>query len=82
MSGPLCCVYYSNRRQFNTSGKSLFDVAAKAIHWVEVDCRSFGTSRIMDDDEVLEIGVGLIDARTYRVRVGRVREWLKEQQAQ
>jgi len=30
------------------------------------------------DDQVLEIGVGMVPDRWYRVRVGRVRRWIRE----
>ena len=59
-------------------GTSLFDAAANALRWVEVDRRDFGTARRFRDDEILRIGVGMVPDRWYRVRVGRVREWQAE----
>ena len=57
---------------------SLFEAAAKALHWAEVDCQTFGTARRYRDDQVLEIGVGMVPDRWYRVRIGRVRRWIRE----
>jgi hypothetical protein len=47
----------------NTMAKSLFEAAAKALHWAEVDCQTFGTARRYRDDQVLEIGVGMVPDR-------------------
>lgn len=72
-----CCITYANGKGFNTSSDSLFGAAADAIEWAEVTCKHFGTSRILPDNEVLTIAVGVGAAdRSYRVRVGRVKEWL------
>jgi hypothetical protein len=62
----------------NTTGSSLFDAAAQALKWVEVDRQSFGTARRFHDDQVLEIGVGMVPDRWYRVRIGRIRQWIRE----
>lgn len=62
---------------FNTTGHSLFEVAADAIHWAEVDCRRFATARVLPDEEVLGVSVGVGSETLYRVRVGRVKEWLR-----
>ena len=51
---------------YNTMASSVFDAAAKALEWVEVDCQSFGTARRYRDDQVLVIGVGMVPARWYR----------------
>jgi hypothetical protein len=72
-----CCITYANGKGFNTSATSLFGAAAAAIEWAEVSCRKFGTARILPDGEILTISVGAgASDRSYRVRVGRVREWL------
>jgi hypothetical protein len=57
-------------------GTSVFDAAANALRWVEVDRRDFGTARRFHDDEILRIGVGMVPDRWYRVKVkvGRVRQ--------
>jgi hypothetical protein len=57
---------------------SLFDAAAKALEWTEVDCQTFGTARRYRDDQVLVIGIGMVPDRWYRIRIGRVRPWIRE----
>ena len=49
-------------------GTSVFDVAANALRWVEVDRQSFGTARRFHDDEILRIGVGMVLDRWYFVK--------------
>jgi hypothetical protein len=51
---------------------------AKALKWVEVTRQSFGTARRFHDDDVLMIGVGMVPDRWYRVRIGRIRQWVRE----
>jgi hypothetical protein len=52
------------------------EAAAIALKWIEVDRQSFGTARVLQDSDILEIHVGAGQTtRRYRVRVGRVREW-------
>jgi hypothetical protein len=41
----VCTVTYGNGMGPTTSGKSLFEVVARAIEWSEVDCKSFDTGR-------------------------------------
>jgi hypothetical protein len=55
---------------------SVFDAAANALRWVEAHRRDFGTARRFRDDELLRIRVGMVPDRWYRVRVGRIRQWL------
>ena len=76
--GTFCCIRYPDRSRYNTTGSSLFDAAAQALKWVEVDRQSFGTARRFHDDQVLEIGVGMVPDRWYRVRIGRIRRWVRE----
>ena len=76
--GFLCCIRYPDRSRYNTTGSSLFAAAAKALQWVEVSRQSFGTAHRFHDGQVLEIGVGMVPDRWYRVRVGRVRQWIRE----
>jgi hypothetical protein len=61
-----------------TMAKSLFEAAANALHWAEVDCPSFGNAKHYRDDQVLVIGVGMVPDRRYRVRIGRIRQWVRE----
>lgn len=67
-----CSIIYGNGMGFNTAAASLFEAAANAIRWAEIECRHFRTDRTLPDDEILTV---TIDNRKYRVRVGRVREW-------
>lgn len=76
-SPVFCCIKYPDRTRHTAMGRSLFEVAAIAIHWIEVDRRTFGTARELRDEDVLDIGVGMVPDKHYRVRVGRVREWLR-----
>jgi hypothetical protein len=78
LHGLYCCITYPDGMGYNTIGSSLFDAAAKALKWVEVDCQSFGTARRFLDDQVLVIGVGMVPDRWYRVRIGRIRQWVRE----
>jgi hypothetical protein len=55
----------------------LFEAAASAIHWFEEDCKHFGTAVVLRDDEVIDIII-VGDERKFRVRVGRIRQWLRE----
>jgi hypothetical protein len=59
-------------------GTSVFEAAAKALEWVEVDRRSFGSARRFRDDQVLAIGIGMVPDCWYRVRIGRIRRWIRE----
>jgi len=76
--GVFCCITYPDGTGFTTMGSSLFDAAAKALKWVEVSRQSFGTARRFHDDEVLMIGVGMVPDRWYRVRIRRIRQWIRE----
>jgi hypothetical protein len=78
LQDAFCCIRYPDGMGHNTMAKSLFEAAAKALHWAEVDCQRFGTARRYRDDQVLEIGVGMVPDRWYRVRIGRVRRWIRE----
>jgi len=73
-----CCITYPDRTGFNTMGTSVFDAAANALRWVEVDRQSFGTARRFHDEEILRIGVGMVPDRWYFVKVGRVLQWASE----
>lgn len=75
--GRFCSITYGNGRGHTTEASSLFEAAARAIEWAEVTCKHFKTDRILPDDEILTIAVGPNAERSYRVRVGRVREWLR-----
>lgn len=60
-------------------GTSLFDAAVNALRWVEVDRQDFGTARRFRDDEILRIDVGMVKPKvSYRVHIGRVRQWEAE----
>jgi hypothetical protein len=72
------CITYPDGMGYNTIVSSLFDAAAKALKWVEVDCQSFGTARRFRDHQALEIGVGMAPDRWYRVRIGRIRRRIRE----
>lgn len=76
-----CFVRYGNGMGYTTSARSLFEAGANAINWAEVECRQFRTSRVLPDDEILTISVGVGEGTTYLVEVGRIREWIQEQQA-
>ena len=78
LDGVFCCIRYPDRSRYNTTGSSLFAAAAKALQWVEVSRQSFGTARRFHDDQVLEIGVGMVPDCWYRVRIGRIRKWIRE----
>jgi hypothetical protein len=73
-----CCIRYPDGTRYNTMGSSLFDAAARSLNWVEVTRREFGTARRFRDDQILVIGVGMVPDRWYRVKVGRVRRWVRE----
>jgi hypothetical protein len=75
-----CCITYPDRTGYNTMAASLFDAAVKALEWSEIHCRSFGTARRYRDDEVLVIAPGMVPTREYRVRIGRARDWERQQQ--
>jgi hypothetical protein len=40
--------------------------------------RSFGAARRFRDDPVLVIGVGMAPDWWYRVRIGSIRQWVRE----
>lgn len=69
-----CVVTDSRGYAHVTAGDSLFEAVANAIEWWEVDCVLFGTARRVGDDEIMSVHV--VAGGKYRVRVGRVREWL------
>jgi hypothetical protein len=71
-------IRYPDRSRYNTTYSSLFAAAAKALKWVEVSRQSFGMAPRFHDDRVLTIGVGMVPARWYRVRIGWVRRWIRE----
>jgi hypothetical protein len=66
LDSVFCCITYPDRTGFTTMGSSLFDAAAKALEWVEVDRQVFGTARRFSDDQVLTIGVGMVLIATTR----------------
>jgi hypothetical protein len=72
------CIKYPDGMGHNTMAKSLFEAAANALYWSEVDCQTFGSARRYRDDQALVIGVGMVPARWYRVRIGRIRRWIRE----
>ena len=72
----VCTVTYADRTAHTTAGDSLFEAVANAIVWIEVDRRSFGTARRIPDDEILTVHV--VAGGIYRVRAGRVRDWLRD----
>ena len=74
--GVFCSTRYPDRTEFATVGSRFFEAAAKALEWVESARRTFGTAR--RDDQVLVIGVGMAPDRWYRVRIGRIRRWIRE----
>jgi hypothetical protein len=78
IEGAFCSIRYPDRMGNTTTAKSLFEAAANALHWAEVDCPTFGNDRRYRDDQVLVIGVGMVPDRWYRVRVGRIRRWICE----
>jgi hypothetical protein len=45
LHGLYCCITYPDGMGYNTMASSVFDAAAKALEWVEVDCQTFGTPR-------------------------------------
>ena len=77
LQDALCCIRYPDGMGHNTMSKRLFE-AANALHWAEVDCQTFGTALRYRVDQVLEIGVGMVPDRWYRVRIGQVRRWIRE----
>jgi hypothetical protein len=78
LHGAFCCIRYPNGMGQSTAAKSLFEAAANALHWAEVDCPTFGNGRRYRDDQVLLIGVGMVPDRWYRVQVGCTRRWIRE----
>ena len=56
-----------------TSGASLLEAAARALHWWEVVQKDWGTAFTPADDEIISISV--VGRQQYSVRVGRVRQW-------
>jgi hypothetical protein len=71
-----CCIRYPDGMGYNTEASSLFDAAVTALHWCEVECRTFNTARHFRDDQVLVIHVGTVPpSRCYRVQIGKAREW-------
>ena len=78
LHGIFCCITYPDGTGYNTIGSSLFDAAAKALPWVEMDSQTFGTARRFRDDQVLKIGAGMVPDRWYGVRIRRIRRWTRE----
>jgi hypothetical protein len=76
-STQFCFVRYPNGMGHTTVAPSVFAAAANAIQWMEVECRTFGTARALRDSEILHIRVGMTEGPSYRMRVGRIREWLR-----
>jgi hypothetical protein len=76
LDGVFCSTRCPDRTGFAAMGSSLFEAAAKALEWVEAARRMFGAAR--RDDQVLVIGVGMAPDRWYRVRIGRIRRWIRE----
>jgi hypothetical protein len=70
-----CSIRYPDRTGFNTEASSLFQAAANALHWCEVDRRAFGTARRFRDDQILVISAGMRAEKVYRVNIGRIRKW-------
>ena len=70
LESVFCYVKYPDRTVYTTMGTRVFDAAANALRWVEVDRQAFGTARRFHDDETLVIGVGMVPDRWYRVKVG------------
>ena len=66
---------------FATSASSLFEAAANALDWCEVESRVFGTDRVFADDEVLEIEADTSKGRIHRMEVGEVRAWMERRNA-
>lgn len=79
LQDAFCCIRYPDGMGHNTMAKSLFEAAAKALHWAEVDCQTFGTARRYRDDQVLEIGVGMVPDRLVQGS-NRARSALDERQ--
>jgi hypothetical protein len=73
-----CRIRYPDGMGHSTMAKSLFEATANALLWVEVDCPTFGSAKRYRDDQVLVIGVGMIPDRWYRVRIGQIRQWIRE----
>jgi uncharacterized protein (UPF0548 family) len=69
------CTCICRQRGHTTSGNSLFEAAANALRWWEVEQQAFGTAFSPADDEVIEVSVMGSGNKTYRVRVGAVRKW-------
>jgi hypothetical protein len=76
LDATFCCITYPDGMGHNTMAKSLFEAAANALHWAEVDCQTFNSARRYRDDQVLEIGVGMVPDRWFKVRIGRIRRWV------
>jgi hypothetical protein len=71
-----CYVKFPDGTAHTTAGSTLLEAASKALDWIEVDRQAFGTGRILQDSDVLEIHTGKgAHGQRYRVKVGRVREW-------
>jgi hypothetical protein len=68
VGSAFCCIDYPDRTGFNTTAASLFEAAAKALEWAEIDCRIFGNARRFRDDQILVVGIGMVPDRWYRVQ--------------
>ena len=74
-----CSIRYPEGTDVTTMGSSVFECAAKAIHWIEVEREMFGTATTLADNEVLEISAGMSKRPTHRVTVGRVKAWMRSE---
>jgi hypothetical protein len=60
------------RTAHTTMAASLFEAVANALHWWEMECKHFGTGR-----RIVRCWVSTwVAGEMYRVKVGRVREWI------
>jgi len=78
LHGAFCCIQYPDGMGHTTMAKSPFDADANALYWAEVDCPTFGSVKRYRDDQALVVGVGAVPDRRYKVRIGRIRRWMRE----
>ena len=71
-------IEYPDGTGFATTAQSLFEAAAEALHWCEVESRSFGTDRVFADDDVLHILLDRSKCSAVSVKVRQVREWIRQ----
>ena len=50
LEATFCCITYPDGMGHNTMAKSLFEAAANALRWAEVDCQTFNSARRYRDD--------------------------------